>query len=68
MQDIASAAHMPFSDISNIIKKADGANDINLSNKSKRVKSGKKSNDVAIELDIPANKIEDLLQEYWVLS
>jgi hypothetical protein len=31
-------------------------------------KSGKKPIDVAIELDISANEIEDILQEYWVLN
>ena len=31
-------------------------------------KSGKKPIDVAIELDISANEIEDILQEYWVLT
>ncbi|MFZ0554437.1 MAG: hypothetical protein WAM26_04005, partial [Nitrososphaeraceae archaeon] len=31
-------------------------------------KSGKKPIDVAIELDISANEMEDMLQEYWVLN
>ena len=31
-------------------------------------KSGKKPIDVAIELDISAGEIEDILQEYWVLN
>jgi hypothetical protein len=30
-------------------------------------KSGKKPIEVAIELDISAREIEDILQEYWVL-
>jgi hypothetical protein len=75
MRDIASAAHLSFGDISNIIKKVDGrADNVNLSNKSKVTqaiflfKSGKKPIDVAIELDISANEIEDILQEYWVLT
>ena len=29
---------------------------------------GKRPIDVAIELDISANEIEDMLQEYWVLN
>jgi hypothetical protein len=74
IREIASAAHMSFSDISNIIGKVDGrTNDIKISNKSKATqalflfKSGKKPIDVAIELDISAREIEDILQEYWVL-
>ena len=31
-------------------------------------KSGKKPIEVAIELDISASKIEDILQEYWLLN
>ena len=31
-------------------------------------KSGKKPIDVVIELDISANEIEDILQEYWMLN
>jgi hypothetical protein len=74
MREIASAVHMSFGDIGKIIKRIDGrANDIDISNKSKAAqamylfKTGKKPIDVAIELDIPANEIEDILQEYWVL-
>jgi hypothetical protein len=74
MREIASAVHMSFGDIGKIIKRIDGrANDIDISNKSKAAqamylfKCGKKPIDVAIELDIAANEIEDLLQEYWVL-
>jgi hypothetical protein len=77
VRDIASAAHVSFSEIGRIVKKLDGStsdeNDINLSNKSKATqamnlfKSGKKPIEVAIELDISAREIEDILQEYWVL-
>jgi hypothetical protein len=74
MREIASAVHMSFGDIGKIIKRIDGrADDIDISSKSKAAqamylfKCGKKSIDVAIELDIPANEIEDILQEYWVL-
>ena len=31
-------------------------------------KSGKKPLEVAIDLDISASEIEDILQEYWVLN
>ena len=65
-RDIASAAHMSFSDISNIIRKVYGrTNDIKISNKSKVTqalflfKSGKKPIDVAIELDISAKKTSE---------
>ena len=80
IRHIASEAHMSFGDIGKIIKRIDGRtnndddNGIDLSNKSKTTqamflfKSGKKPIDVAIELDISANEIEDILQEYWVLN
>ena len=74
MREVASAAHMSFSDISNIIKKLYGrTNDIDMSTKSKAsqamflFKNGKKPIELAIELDISASEIEDILQEYWVL-
>jgi hypothetical protein len=47
---------------------------INLRNKSKLTqaiymfKCGKKPVEVAIDLDISAREIEDILQEYWVLD
>ena len=74
MRDIASAVHMSFSDIKKITKRLDGDIGTDLSNKSKATqaiflfKSGKKPIDVTIELDISANEIEDILQEYWVLN
>ena len=59
IREIASAAHMSFSDISNIIGKVEGrTNDAKISNKSKLTqaiymfKCGKKPIDVAIELDM----------------
>ena len=75
IRQIAEIVHMGFKDISTIIKRIDRqANDIDSSNKSKTTqamllfKSGKKPIDVAIELDISASEIEDILQEYWVLN
>ena len=73
MRDIASSAHMSFGDIGTIIRREDGLDDEtkDLKNKTKTTqalhlfKSGKKPIDVAIELDISANEIEDILQEYW---
>ena len=68
---------MSFKDIGIIIKRIDGRpndDDLDLRNKSKTTqamylfKSGKKPIDVAIELDISANKIEDIPQEYWQMQ
>jgi hypothetical protein len=69
IREMASAVHMSFGDIGKIIKSLDGKDDINLSDKSKTTqamflfKSGKKPIDVAMELDISASEIEDILQE-----
>ena len=80
IRQIAAAAHLSFSDIGTIIRREDGHDkddDIetkDLKNKTKTTqalhlfKSGKKPIDVAIELDISANEMEDMLQEYWVLN
>ena len=77
IRQIAAAAHLSFSDIGTIIRREDDHdkdNDIetkHFKNKTKTTqalhlfKSGKKPIDVAIELDISANEIEDILQEYW---
>jgi hypothetical protein len=74
IREIASTAHMSFSDISNIIGKVDGmTNDIKISNKSKATrplflfKSGKKPINIAIELDLSVNEVHDLQQEFWAL-
>jgi hypothetical protein len=80
IRQIAEAAHLSFSDIGTIIRREDGHDkddDIetkDLKNKTKTTqalhlfKNGKKPIDVAIELDISANEIEDILQEYWMLN
>ncbi len=75
ISQIAEIVHMSFKDIGTIVRRIDGrANDLDLSNKSKTTqamylfKSGKKPIEVAIELDISASEIEDILQEYWVLN
>ena len=81
MRAIASAAHMSFGDIGKIVKRIDGPDkDYNvtetreLKNKSKATqalylfKNGKKPIDVAIELDLTTNEVEDILQEYWILN
>ena len=77
IRQIAEKVHMSFKDIGAIIRRIDGQPDddgIDLSKKSKTTqamylfKSGKKPIEVAIELDISASEIEDILQEYWVLN
>jgi len=78
IRQIAEIVHMSFKDIGTTIRRIDGLanddDDIDLSNKSKTTqamylfKSGKKPIDVAIDLDISASEIEDILQEYWVLN
>jgi hypothetical protein len=75
IREIASAAHMSFSDIKKIIKRVDGnVGDIDLSNKSKSTKAlhlfkiGKKPVDIAIELDLPESEVYDLQQEFYALN
>jgi hypothetical protein len=75
IREIASAAHMSFSDIKKIIKRVDGnAGDIDLSNKSKSTKAlhlfkiGKKPVDIAIELDLSESEVYDLQQEFYALN
>jgi hypothetical protein len=75
IREIASAAHMSFSDIKKIIGRIDGnAGDTDLRSKSKATqamslfKTGKKPIGVAIELDLPESEVNDLQQEYWALN
>jgi hypothetical protein len=75
IREIASAAHMSFSDIKKIIGRIDGnAGDTDLRSKSKATqamslfKTGKKPIDVAIQLDLPESEVNDLQQEYWALN
>jgi replication initiation and membrane attachment protein DnaB len=75
IRDIASAAHMSFSDIKKIIQSAAGeVDEVDLSNKSKSTqalylfKSGKKPIDIAIELDLPESEVYDLQQEFYALN
>jgi hypothetical protein len=64
-----------FGDIGKIIQRIEGRDeDTNISNKSKATqamflfKSGKKAIEVAIDLDISASEVEDILREYWLLN
>jgi hypothetical protein len=79
IRQIAETVHMSFNDIGSIIRRINGHDndsciDTKLSNKSKTTqaiflfKNGKKPIDAAIELDLPASEIEEILQEYWVLN
>ena len=78
IRQIAEKVHMSFKDIGAIIRRVDGRADndadTNISNKSKATQAlylfehDKKPIEVAIDLDISAREIEDILQEYWVLN
>ncbi len=80
IREIASVAHLSFSDIGFIIRKIDGKDDdVGVETKDMKAKSkstralylflqGKRPVDVAIELDLPSIEVENMLQEYWVLN
>jgi len=80
IREIASAAHMSFTDIGAIIRKIDGGDNADsveikdIKNKSRETKAlflfsnGKKPIDVAIELDLSASEVHDMLEEYWALN
>ena len=76
IRTIASAAHLSFSDIGSIIHKIDGKVDdgADLKNKSPETKAlflfanGKKPIDVAIELNLSASEVQNLLEEFWALN
>ena len=70
---------MSFSDIGSIIRKIDGQDNdsvegISLKEKSVETKalwlfsSGKKPIDVAVELDISASEVQNILEEFWALN
>jgi transposase len=72
---IAEIVHMSFSDIADIINEYTGENkQVNKPEKSKDscafelFLQGKQSVQVAIELDMPADKVEELHVQYWRLS
>lgn len=79
IRDIASAAHLSFTDIGKIIRKIDGKDDDGIEMKDSKNKSkgtqalflltnGKKPIEVAIELDLPSIEVENMQQEFWVLN
>jgi hypothetical protein len=74
-RQIAEVVHMGFKDIADVIRKHTGEdNSVNKPEKSKEARAfelflqGKQSVEVAIELDMPADKVEELHIQYWRLS
>jgi transposase len=75
-RQIAETVHMSFKDIADIINEYIGEDkkQVNKPEKSKDSRAfelflqGKQSVEVAIELDIPADKVEELHVQYWRLS
>jgi hypothetical protein len=81
IREIASAAHLSFTDIGVIIRKLDGrdkddgSKDIfDIKTKSTDTKAlilfanRKKPIDVAVELDLSASEVQNMLEEYWALN
>jgi transposase len=74
-RQIAEAVHMSFKDIADIINEYTGEDkQVDKPEKSKDSRAfelflrGKQSVEVAIELDMPAEKVEELHVQYWRLS
>ena len=74
-RQIAEIVHMSFKGIADIINEYTGEDiTTNKSEKSKDARAfelflqGKQSVEVAIELDVPADKVEELHVQYWRLS
>jgi transposase len=74
-RQIAETVHMSFKDIADIINEYTGEDEqVNKPEKSKDSRAfelflqGKQSVEVAIELDMPADKVEELHIQYWRLS
>ena len=74
-RQIAEVVHMSFKDIADIINGYTGQDkQVNKPEKSKDARAfelflhGKQSVEVAIELDMPADKVEELHVQYWRLS
>jgi hypothetical protein len=81
IRQIAAAAHLSFGDIGSIIRKMDGpdsedrlAGTKDIKNKSKDTQAlflfscGKKPIEVAVELDLTASEVHDILEQYWALN
>ena len=79
IRQIASVAHLSFSDIGTIIRKIDGQDNDCVETKALKdmsvetkalwlFSSGKKPIDVAVELDISASEVQNILEEFWALN
>jgi hypothetical protein len=76
MREVASAAHLSFSDIGAIIRRIDGKVDdgVDLKNKSPETKAlylfsiGKTPLEVTIELDLTTNVVHDIQEVFWALN
>ena len=75
IREIAYAAHLSFTNIKKISRRIDGnVGNTDLSNRSKETQAlwlfehKKCPIDVAIQLDIPYSRVEELQQEYWALK
>ena len=81
IRQIAAAAHLSFTDIGVIIRKLDGRDNNDgvesnkdIKNKTRETKAlflfsiGKTPLEVAIELDLSASEVHDMLEEYWALN
>ncbi len=75
-RQIAEVVHMGFKDIADVIKKHTGEDNdsVDKPEKSKTARAfelflkGKESVEVAIELDMSADEVEELLVQFWRLS
>ncbi|MGE5662286.1 MAG: hypothetical protein ACM3X1_08575 [Ignavibacteriales bacterium] len=78
IRQIAQVAHLSFTDIGSIIRKIDGRDNDDgskdIKTKSADTKAlflfanGKKPIDVAIELDLSASEVQNMLEEFWALN
>jgi transposase len=78
IREIASTAHLSFSDIGSIIRKIEGRDEEvktkGIKNKSKDTQalflfsSDKKPIDVAIELNLSASEVHEMQEEFWALN
>jgi hypothetical protein len=81
IREIASETHLSFTDIGSIIRKIDGRDKDDGSKDIKDIKTkstdtkalflftnGKKPIDVAIELDLSAAEVQNMLEEFWALN
>ena len=81
IRGIAQQAHLSFTDIGAIIRKIDGRDNDDgigankdIRNKTRETKAlflfanGKKPIDVAIELDLSASEVQNMLEEFWTLN